>query len=188
MKTGVPRETGDASAAGAVFRLAAVGAWTEGRGLAPGDGVMAGNRAAAFPAPMSMLASPFRAGMGPSGSTATCEASGEALADVFGDDEAAAAVTAVVSAAAGGVHFAVVVTLAVAVSFTELTDVALDATATCACKLAGCFVVTEAMLHEAVPSPLAQPLVNVGFWPDGCAVSATDTSDADPFWVKTCTT
>ncbi len=44
------------------------------------------------------------------------------------------------------------------------------------------------MRHEAVPSPLAQPLVNVGFWLDGCAVSATDTSEADPFCVETCTT
>ena len=44
------------------------------------------------------------------------------------------------------------------------------------------------MLHEAVPSPLAQPLLNVGFWLVGCAVSATDTSEADPFCVVTCTT
>jgi len=156
----------------------------EGPGLAPGDGVIAGNRPAALPAPTNMLASPFRAGMGPSGSTSTCVASGEALADCF----AAAAVTVVVSAAAGGVHFTVVTTLAVAVSFTELTEVALDATAICACRLAGCFVVTELMRHEAVPSPLAQPLVNVGFWLDGCTVSATDTSEADPFCVETCTT
>jgi hypothetical protein len=188
VKTGVPRETGDASAAGAVCRLTGV-AWTEGWGLlAPGDGVMAGNRPAALPAPMNTLASPFRAGMGPSGSTAMCEAPGGALPDFFGDDEAEAAVTVVVSAAAGAVHLAVVVTLAVAVSFTELTEVALDATAIWACRLAGCLVVTEAMLHVAVPSPFAHPLVNVGFWPDGCAVSATDTSEADPFWVQTWTT
>jgi hypothetical protein len=48
-------------------------------------------------------------------------------------------------------------------------------------------VVTELMVHEAVPSPLAQPLVNAGFWLDGCVVSATDTSEADPFCVETCT-
>ena len=114
-------------------------------------------------------------------------APGEALAGFFAA-VAAAAVTVVVSAAAGGVHFAVVTTLAVAVSFTELTEVALDATAICACRLAGCFVVTELMRHEAVPSPLAQPPVNVGFWLDGCTVSATDTSEADPFCVETCTT
>ena len=103
--------------------------------------------------------------------------------------EAEAAVTAVVSAAAGGVHFAVVTTLAVAVNFTELTEVALDATAVCASRLTVCPVVIEPMLHDAVPSPLGQPLLNVGFWPDGCAVSATDTPEADPpFWVETRTT
>ena len=42
-------------------------------------------------------------------------------------------------------------------------------------------------MHEAVPSPLVQPLVNSGFWLDGWAVSATDTSEAEPFSVETCT-
>jgi hypothetical protein len=190
VKTGVPAETGDASETGVSFRLlgcavaVAVAPW-----LAPGDGPMAGNRLAALPAPISMLASPFRAGIGPSGSTAMCVASGEAppLAGFFAFF-AEAAVTAVVSAAAGGVHFAVVTTLAVAVSFTELTEDAFGATAIWACRLAGCFVVTELTPHEAVPSPLAQPLLNAGFWLDGCAVSATDTSEADPFRVETCTT
>src|SRR5580692_8906500 len=144
---------------------------------------MVGNRLAALPAPMNMLAWPFSAGMGPSGSTAMCSAAlGEALAELL---FAAAAATAVVSAAAGGVHFVVVTTLAVAVSLTELTEVAFDATAICAFRLAA-FVVTELRLHEAVPS-LAHPLLNVGFWLDGCAVSATDTSEAVPFLVDTCT-
>jgi hypothetical protein len=115
-----------------------------------------------------------------------CVADGEVLA--LADFAGAAAVTAVVSAAAGGVHFCVVTTLAVAVSFTELTEVAVAATAIWACRLAGCFAVTELMLHAAVPSPLAQPLVNVGFWLDGCAVSTTDTFEAVAFWVETCTT
>jgi hypothetical protein len=35
---------------------------------------------------------------------------------------------------------------------------------------------------------LAHPLLNSGFWFDGCAVSATDTSEADPFLAETCTT
>lgn len=47
--------------------------------------------------------------------------------------------------------------------------------------------VTEATVHEAVPSPLLQPLVNSGFWLDGWEVSVTDTFDAEPFWVETCT-
>jgi hypothetical protein len=125
--------------------------------------------------------------MGPSGSTAGCVEPGEALADVCVDAEAEAAVTAVVSAAAGGFH-PVLVILAVAVSVTELTEVASDATAICAVRLAGCFVVTEPMLHEMAPLPLAQPLLNAGFWLDGCAVNATHTSEADPFCVETCTT
>jgi hypothetical protein len=100
---------------------------------------------------------------------------------------AAAAVTAVVSAAAGGVHVAVVATLAVAVSFTELTEVAFDATAICASRLTVCPAVIDPTLHEAVPSPLVQPLLNVGFWLDGWAVSATVTSEAGPFFAATCT-
>ncbi len=43
-------------------------------------------------------------------------------------------------------------------------------------------------MQVAVPLPLAQPLVNVGFWPEGWATSATDTFEADPlFSVETCT-
>ena len=185
----MPRDTGDASAAGAVVvPLGCVPVAAVDLGLAPGDGLIVGNRAAALPAPMSMPAAPFRAGMGPSGSTATCVAPGEALVVALALADFAAAVTVVVSAAAGGVHFCVVTTLAVAVSFTELTEVAFAGIAIWACRLAGCFAVTELMLHEAVPFPLVQPLVNVGFWLDGCAVSATDTFEAAAFWVETCTT
>jgi hypothetical protein len=187
VKTGVPSDTGEASETGPVFRSdgwadAAVG---PGLALAPGAGPIVGNRLAALPAPTNRLASPFRAGIGPSGSTARCcAASGAAVAVFFA---AAVAVTPVVSAAAGGVHFVVVVTLAVAVSFTELTEVAFDATAICAFRLVA-FVVTELSRHEAVPSSLAHPLLNVAFWLAGFAVSATDTSEADPFLVDSCTT
>jgi hypothetical protein len=73
--------------------------------------------------PMSELETPLRSGRGPSGST-VCAA---ALADDLAG-EGDAAVTATVSVAAGGVHFAVVTTLAVAVSFSELTEVAVAAT------------------------------------------------------------
>ena len=52
----------------------------------------------------------------------------------------------------------------------------------------GCEADTEPTLQMAVWSPLAQPLVNVGFWLDGCAVSVTVTPVADPFSVETATT
>lgn len=189
MKTGVPAETGEASEIGPVSRPLGCAAATSGPGLAlaPRDGPIVGNRFAALPGP-TMLASPFRAGMGPSGSTARCcAATGEA--EPFGEAVpfAAAAVTAVVSAAAGGVHFVVVATLAVAISFTELTEVAFDPTGICAFRLMA-FVVTELRWHVAVPSSLAHPPLKVGFWLVGCAVSAIVTSEADPFLVDTCTT
>jgi hypothetical protein len=189
VKTGVTADTGDASDTGSVFPLVGCTGSVDS-GLAPCVGLMVGNSPAALPAPTSMLASPFRSGTGPSGTTSTCVAPGDPLAGLVGLFAlvAEAAVTAVVSAAAGGVHFAVVVTLAVAISFTELTVVAFDGTAIRASRLMVFLVVTEPMLHEAVPSPLAQPLLKVGFWLDGCAVSATDTSEAGPFWVETCTT
>jgi hypothetical protein len=187
VNTGVSADTGDASAAGAVFRGPLGWAWSQGLGLGPGDGVISGNRRAALPAPMRLLAAPFRFGIGPSGSMATWT-SGEDVGDFFALAVAEVAVTAVVSAAAGGVHFVLVATLAVAVSCTELTEVAVAAMGICARKLAGCFVVTEAMVQVAAPLPLAQPPLNVGFWLAGCAVSATDTFEADPFCVVTCTT
>jgi hypothetical protein len=186
VKTGDVSDTGDASDTGAVFP--AVGcAVAVDPVLVPCDGLIVGNRPAALPAPISWLASPFRSGTGPSGTTSRCVAPAEALPELFAL-VAEAAVTAVVSAAAGGVHFAVVATLAVAVSFTEPTAVAVDATAIWASRLTVFLVVTEPMLHEAVPSPFGQPLLKAAFWLDGCAVSATDTSEAGPFWVETCTT
>jgi hypothetical protein len=188
VKTGVSAETGDASDTGAVSCVLGCAAAVGPRlAPAPCDGLIVGNRPAALPAPISRLASPFRSGTGLSGGAAACVAPGEPLAELFAL-LAEAAVTAVVSAAAGGVHFAVVATLAVAVSFTELTEVALDGTATRASRLTLFLAVTEPMLHEAVPSPLAQPLLKVGFWLDGCAARATDTPEADPFLVETCTT
>jgi len=78
---------------------------------------------------MGELEMPLRSGMGPSGSAVCGEALAEGLAgEADADDAADAAVTATVTAAEGGVHFAVVTTLAVAVSFTELMEDALDAT------------------------------------------------------------
>jgi hypothetical protein len=130
----------------------------------------------------------LRFGIGPSGSVVP----GETPADVpVGelDGEADAAVTATVSTADGGVHFSVVATLAVAVSFTEVTELALAATGICALRVTSCLSDTELTAQLAVPSPLRQPLVNTGFWLVGLAVRATVTPEAEPpFPVETCTT
>jgi hypothetical protein len=138
---------------------------------------------------MSELDSPLRAGTEPRAGT---DPSGSGVSgDGLGDGLAAAgagAVTATVSSAAGGVHFAEVTMLAVAVSVTELTELALDATGTWACRLTGCLSVTELTVQTAVLSPLAQPLVYVGFWLAGLDESVTDTSGAGPFSVETSTT
>ena len=89
------------------------------------EGTIAGNRLDAFPAPMSELETPLRDGMGPSGRTVSAGALADGVAA-----EADAEMTSTVSPAAGGVHFAEVTMLAVAVSVTELTEVAPTATGT----------------------------------------------------------
>ncbi len=132
---------------------------------------------------MSELDTPLRAGTGPSGSGASGDGLGDGLAA-----DGAAAVTATVWPAAGGVHLAEVTMLAAAVSVTERTDLALDATGIWARRLTGCLSDTEPTVQVAVLSPLAQPLVNVGFWLVGLDESVTDTSAADPFSVETSTT
>lgn len=137
-----------------------------GEGLGVADGLIAGNKSAALPAPMSWLETPLRFGIGPSGSapSGTTTAGGELAGDVAGEaGEAGEAVTATVAAADGGVHVCVVTMLAVAVSFTEVTEVALATTGICALSETGCLSDTELTLQLAVPAPLAQPLVNVGF-------------------------
>src|SRR5579859_4326216 len=185
--TGEPSATGEALTTGPA--CCPVGVDKPGVPAGSVDaGVIDGNRFEALPAPISRLASAFRSGVfrfgiGPSGSTTF----GETLAEDVGEaDAAAAAVTVVLSAAAGAVHLAVVVTLAVAVSFTEVTDDALEATATCALRSVACLSVTELSVHDAVPF-LLQPLVNSGFWLAGSEVSATVTSGAEPFLAKTVT-
>jgi hypothetical protein len=98
-----------------------------------------------------------------------------------------AAVTLTVSVAEGGVHAADVVMLAVAVSLTEVTLEAFDATGTCTLKRSLFVSVTEPAVHFVVPSPSPQPLVNVGTRFDGSAPSAIETPEAEPFSVETCT-
>jgi len=209
VSTGCPNPTAEDSATGWAFPLPS-GACTPGVGLGVAAGLISGNRPDASPGPMSELETLFRSGAGPSGSVVPAtvmpgnvvpgvpggEEAGElaAAADELAaaaDERAAeadAAVTATVTAADGGVHFAEVTTLAAAVSVTEVTELALAATGICACRLAGCLAVTELIVHVVVPFPLAQPPVNAGFWLDGWAVRATDTSLAEAsFSVETCT-
>ena len=165
------------------------GAGLPGEGLGVADGLIAGNRPEASPAPMSRLETPFRFGIGPSGSAVSGGIAGDdALAGEL-DGEAGAAVTATVSVADGGVHWSVVATLAVAVSVTEVTELASAATGICAFRDTGCWSDTELTAQLAVPSPLRQPPVNTGCWLAGRAVRATVTSEAEPlFSVETCTT
>jgi hypothetical protein len=148
---------------------------------------MVGSRPPTLPAPMIELDALFRSdGSGPSGTAGPGELAGDDGLEEDGDGEGEgdAEVTATVSAAAGGVHFTVVTMLAVAVSFTELTEVALPATAIWALRATGCLSVTALTVQEAGGSSLAQPLVNVGFWLVGCEASVTVTSEAEPFTVE----
>ena len=181
---GLPSPRAEESETGWASRLLPCG-WILGDELGVADGMIAGNRLDALPGSISELETPLRSGMGPSGSVVSGK---EPLADDLAGEADAAAVTATVSLADGGVHFTEVTMLAVAVSFTEVTDVALDATGICALRSAGCLPDTELTVQAVVPSPLAQPLVNVGFWLEGWATRATDTFAADPlFSVETCT-
>jgi Flp pilus assembly protein TadG len=101
--------------------------------------------------------------------------------------EVVAAVTLTATAAAGGVQTAFVVALAVAVSLTDVTEEAPDATGTCASTETAFVSVTEPTAHFAVPSPVPQPPVNVGVRLDGCVPSAMNTPAAVPFLVETWT-
>ncbi len=125
---GLPSPRAEESETGSAFRLAPCG-WIPGDELGVADGTIAGNRPDTLPAPMSVLETPLRFGIGPSGSVVS--GGGLSADDVAGEADAAA-VMATVSAADGGSHFAEVTMLAVAVSFTEVTEVAPDATGICA--------------------------------------------------------
>jgi hypothetical protein len=128
-----------------------------GVALGTGEGVITGKSCVALPASMSVLPTPFRSGIGPSGSAG----SGRGYCNSGVCDRAE--VTAVVVATVGAFHFCVVTMLTVAVSLTDLIEVALDATAIWACRTTGRFTETVLTVQAAVPSPLVQPLVKVAF-------------------------
>lgn len=190
VSTGLPRAKAEESATGWALRPPVFGLTAEAE-PDPREGVIAGNRPEALPAPTSELEmnefeAPVEPGIGPTGILVPGVVDADGVADDVG--EAAAAVTATVSAAEGGVHLAEVTMLAVAVSVTELTEVAGEATGIWTFSVTGCLSDTEPTTHVAAPLPLAQPPVKAAFWLDGLAVRATDTSEAGPFWVETCTT
>ena len=115
---------------------------------------------------------------------------GSMFAEVPGAAEAGrelAAVTPTVTVAEGGVQDDAVVALAVAVSFTEVTDEAPDATGTCTLNATAFALATEPTVHFSVPSPLPQPPTKADPSPDGCVASATDTPEADPSVAATLT-
>ena len=181
---GLANPTAVVSETGSAFCLAPCG-WRPGGELGMAVGLIAGNKPDALPAliselePISELEMPLRFGMVPSGSVV---ADAEPLAGDLAGEAEAAAVTATLTAAEGGVHFTEVAMLAVAVSFTAVTEVAPDATGICASRSAGCLPDTELTVQLAIPPPLAQPLVNVGFWLEGWATRATDTFAAEPLF------
>jgi hypothetical protein len=164
-------------------RFPAAGTPGDGDGLVVAPGLIAGNKPDALPAPMSELEAPFRFGSGPSGTVMAVGAPPEDL--LPGDPGAAVTVTA--SCATGGVIVAVVTMLAVAVSVTEPTEVALAATGIWASRVTALVSDTAPTAQVALLSPAAQPLVNVGFWLIGVAARATDTPAAGPFSVETVT-
>jgi hypothetical protein len=120
------------------------------------------------------------------GVLATGVLDGALLGDGDGDGEAA--MTGTVPAAAGIVGMAgLEAAPAVAV---RVTEVAPEATGSCACIWNDDGVTAlpiGPIVHVAAPFPLGQRLVNAGCSPWGAAVSVTDTPDAGPFWVETCT-
>jgi hypothetical protein len=130
-----------------------------GVALGTGEGVIVGKSCVALPASITVLPTPFRSGIGPSGSAG----SGRGLSTGGLRDRVVVEVTAVVSATEGAFQFCEVAMLAVATSLTDLTEIALDAIVIWARRTAGCFTETELTVHPAVPSPLVQPLVNVAF-------------------------
>jgi hypothetical protein len=115
------------------------------------------------------------------------------LADVFvGDALADAAAATLTDCDAEGMAAiaGLVAASAVAVSVTDVTELAEDATAIWACSeyAAGASEVpSDPIAQVAEPFPPGQRPVNVAAWPCGEAASVTDTPDAEPFCAETWT-
>lgn len=173
-------------------------------GRAPEDGLSLGNREEALPPGFSADPLPLRNGSLPTPScevtplgwgtvvaapgTAAEEVAAELEADADGDadGDAGGAVT-VIGSDAFGYGVLTFVPLAVAVSFTDLTEVA--DFAICTCALNGMCCVPEStvpMEHEFFPF-VAQPELNTGFRLVGAAASVSFTLLTLPPWDHTFT-
>ena len=171
-------------------------------GVGVGTGAISGRSLATLAGVNSEVVTPAGVGTVIGGSTVasagvltglTC-ATGDVLADVFfadADADAEAAVTLTDCDAEGMAAMAgLVAASALAVSVTEVTELAEDATAICACSeyAAGASEVpSDPIAQVAEPFPPGQRPVNVAAWPCGEAASVTDTPDAEPFCAETWT-
>jgi len=124
---------------------------------------------------------------------ATGEDAGAVLDAFFvGDGLADAAAATLTDCDAVGmvVMAGLVAASAVAVSVTEVTELAEEATGIWACSwyAAGATEVpSDPTAQVADPFPPGQRSVNVAVWPEGAAASVTDTPDAEPFCAETWT-
>jgi hypothetical protein len=104
---------------------------------------------------------------------------------------AVGALTVTVSIAVGSsVMAGLVAASAVAVNVTDVTELAPEATWICACiwyAVGDTAVASDPIVHVADPFPPGQRLVNSGSSPCGSPVSVTETPEAGPFSVETCT-
>jgi len=172
-------------------------------GAGVGTGAISGRSLATFAGVNSEVVMPAGVGTVTGGSTVaspgvltglTC-ATGDVLADAVAfadaDADAAAAATLTDCDAEGMAAIpGLVAASAVAVSVTEVTELAEDATAIWACSeyVAGASEVpSDPTVQVAEPFPPGQRPVNVAAWPCGEAASVTDTPDAEPFCAETWT-
>lgn len=217
--TGMPSGSSETFASGAA-RSCPDRPATPGSGLGEEDGLIGGNRFEALPAPIYEVLAPLRLGSGPTGMLPTVptapgeagEAGVPAAALVAADDDddeladagfdaageeagadadwVAGATTCAVSVAVGGWGSVIPVGLSTAFSATDCTELAVEATGTCAGSLVG--VAPGAVtVHEEVWLPAPQSvLLKAAAWPAGWAERVIVTSsllDGVQFTLQTST-
>jgi hypothetical protein len=210
--TGVPSGSTEVFAAGFAFsRPERPPAPAPGAGLGEADALICGNSPVALPAPMSELPTPFRSGSGPTGIEpvpmllpAPTESPlmpvfplllvlpllRRGLLDDGPGDDLVGAVTCAVSVAVGGFFSAVPGGCSITFRVTEVTDVALDGTATTTGSMVW-FWPGARVPHDAVLFPVTHNvLLNWAISPAGRAASVTVTLLAvggAQFWLQTWT-